>query len=383
MFSFIPKWPRAKKKTVCIKTAHIFRISIFQHPIIKIKERYLSLEAYGFTSADSGPHKYGFELDLFEAIDVSESQENVHLSGSKLIFVLKKSDATIWWPRLSAQPQKQDWIFVDDENWTSPPVDLHQESQREYRDIRVDYPGIDDRLHEVELGYRKMNPKSIYLFIYNLFQFIGYLFILTVLVISYYRDGFYDTVERTFQNVGNAMKFCQLLQYLEVMHPMFGYTKGSPLYPFLQVTGRNFVLFFMIDAEPRIQTKPVIFLLFICWSIVECVRYPYYVLSVIKFEISLVTWLRYTMWVPLYPLGAFLEGVVILRNIPFFEETKKFTVSMPNKWNYTFCMSTFMKYYLIFGLLPGIYFMMRYMSKVREKKLKTTKVRYDKKPKKK
>lgn len=335
------------------------------------------MEAYGFASADSAPNKYVFELDLFENINVSESQENVSLSGSQLTFVLKKTDTTIWWPRLTAQPQKQDWILVDKENWISPPADWPQNAHREYRDIHIDYPGIDDRVHEAELGYRKMNAKAIYLFIYNLFQFIGYLFIFIVLMISYYRDGFYDSVEKTFRNVGNAMKFCQLLQYLEFMHPMFGYTKGTPLYPFLQVTGRNFILFCMIDAENRIQTKPVIFLLFLCWSLIECVRYPYYVLSLIKLEIGFVTWLRYTLWIPLYPLGAFLEGIVILRNIPFFEETQKFTVAMPNKWNCTFCMCTFMKYYLVFGLMPGIFFMMKYMAKLRESKLKITRIRYN------
>lgn len=354
---------------------------IIQEPTIKIKDKYLSLDTYGFVSADSGPDKYGFGLDLFEAINVSEAEDSVHLSGSQLTFVLKKLDAK-YWPRLTAQPAKQDWIFVDEKNWTSPPADLHHGTQREYRDIRVDYPGIDDRVHEAELGYRKMNAKAIYLFIYNLFQFIGYLFIFLVLVISYYRDGFHDVVGKTFRTVGNAMKFCQLLQYLEVMHPIFGYTKGSPLYPFLQVTGRNFVLFCMIDAEVRIQTKPVILLLFLCWSIIECIRYPYYVLSLIKFEIAFVTWVRYSIWIFLYPIGAFLEGIVILRNIPFFEETQKFTVTMPNKWNYTFCMCTFMKYYLLFGLLPGIYFMMKHMANVREQKLKVTKVRYGMRPKK-
>lgn len=366
---------------VFIHISYVF--SIFQRPIIKIKEKYLSLEAYGFASTDSGPHKYGFELDLFEAIDVSESQENVHLSGSQLTFVLTKADVTNWWPRLTAQPQKQDWINVDEVHWISPPADTVYDTQKEYRDIRVDYPGVDDRINEAELGYRKMDAKAIYLFLYNLFQFIGYLFIFIVLGISYYRDGFNDSVEKAFRNVGNAMKFCQLLQYLEVMHPMFGYTKGSPLYPFLQVNGRNFILFCMVDAEVRIQTKPVILLLFLCWSIIECVRYPYYVLSLLKFEIGIVTWLRYTLWIPLYPIGAFLEGVVVLRNIPFFEETQKFTITMPNKWNCTFCMCTFMKYYLLLGLLPGIFFMMKYMAKVREKKLKTVKVRYNKKLKKK
>lgn len=77
---------------------------------------------------------------------------------------------------------------------------------------------------------------------------------------------------KTYETVGNAMKFCQLLQYLEVLHPLFGYTKGGALIPFFQVTGRNFVLFIMIEMEERMQTKPVIFYVFIVWSLVEIIR---------------------------------------------------------------------------------------------------------------
>lgn len=72
--------------------------------------------------------------------------------------------------------------------------------------------------------------------------------------------------------VGNAMKFIQLLQYLEVLHPMFGYTKGSALIPFMQVTGRNFVLFVMIEFEERMQSKPAVFYVFVIWSLIEIFR---------------------------------------------------------------------------------------------------------------
>lgn len=341
----------------------------------------MSLEAYGFASADSGPHKYGFELDLFEAVDVSESQENVHLSESKLIFELKKGDTRIWWPRLTAQPQKQDWILIDEDRWRSPPADFDADQHQEYRDIRVDYPGIDERVMAEEFGYRQMNGKAIYLFIYNLFQFIGYLFVLTVLVISWQRDGFDVAAKKAFRNVGNAVKFCQLMQYLEVMHPMFRYTGGSSLNAFLRVTERNFILFFMIDAEVRMQTKPLILLLLLCWSIGECIRYPYYVLAMVRCENGLMTWLRFTMWILLYPVDAILGGVVVLRNVPYFEETQKFTIVMPNKWNSAFCMCTLMKCYLLFGLLPALYFKMRSMQKARDEKLNVTVVRRDKKPK--
>lgn len=332
------------------------------------------MDAYGFASFNGEPQKHYFEINLFEEIDVDISTKSIILKDNKLNFVLAKSDPNIWWSRLTAQPQKQNWIHIDEELWIPQNTNGTTNNNSEYRDIRLDYPGIDKFVETEELGYRKSDPKTTYLIFYNLFQFIGFLYILIVIGIVWYRDDYEKTYKMVYQRTGNAMKFCQLLQYLEVMHPIFGYTKGSPIFPFLQVSGRNFVLFMIIDAEQRIQTKPVILCLFICWSLIEIIRYPYYISSLVKYEYSLLTWLRYTIWIPLYPLGAFCEGIVLLRNIPHFEETKRYSVAMPNKWNFTFCMPTFITVYLLIGLIPGIFFMMRYMAKMREKKLKTNRI---------
>ncbi|KAG8222180.1 hypothetical protein J437_LFUL001272 [Ladona fulva] len=144
-------------------------------------------------------------------------------------------------------------------------------------------------------------------------------------------------MEGTYEAVGSALKFCQLIQFLEVMHPLFGYTKGGVWTPLVQVGGRGIVLFCLIEMEPRMHTKPVIFYLFFIWSLVEIFRlklelkpvrsflgfpaklllpcwlmYPYYVTQVYNYEIGFLTWLRYTIWIPLYPLGFLCEGIVIL-----------------------------------------------------------------------
>lgn len=68
-------------------------------------------------------------------------------------------------------------------------------------------------------------------------------------------------------------------------------------------------------------------------------------------------------------MGTICEGIIILRNIPYFEETKRFTIELPNRWNFMFCMPTFMKIYLLILILPGIYLLMTHMSKARAKKL--------------
>lgn len=37
-------------------------------------------------------------------------------------------------------------------------------------------------------------------------------------------------------------------------------------------------------------------------------RYPFYMLACIDTEWKTLTWLRYTIWIPLYPLGVLAEG---------------------------------------------------------------------------
>jgi len=86
-------------------------------------------------------------------------------------------------------------------------------------------------------------------------------------------------------------------------------------------------------------------------------------------EVGLLTWLRYTIWIPLYPMGILCEGIIVLRNIPYIDETKRFTVEMPNQWNITFDMVLFLKIYLLLLILPGSYLVMSHMAKLRSKKL--------------
>lgn len=47
-----------------------------------------------------------------------------------------------------------------------------------------------------------------------------------------------------------------------------------------------------------------------------CFRYPYYMLKVWKYDWKFLTWLRYTMWIVLYPLGFICEGTVYALFIP-------------------------------------------------------------------
>jgi very-long-chain (3R)-3-hydroxyacyl-CoA dehydratase len=56
-----------------------------------------------------------------------------------------------------------------------------------------------------------------------------------------------DSMEGTYEAVGGAMKFCQLMQFLEIMHPLFGYTKGGVVTPLMQVTVNGSYMFQLLD----------------------------------------------------------------------------------------------------------------------------------------
>ena len=92
-------------------------------------------------------------------------------------------------------------------------------------------------------------------------------------------------------------------------------------------------------------------------------------LRVYDIDIGLLTWLRYTLWVPLYPAGFICEGVIALRDIPYFEETEKFSVLLPNSWNFSFYFPTMLRLYLLFGYFPILYTMMWHMYHLRCKRL--------------
>ncbi|KAL0271615.1 UNVERIFIED_CONTAM: hypothetical protein PYX00_008652 [Menopon gallinae] len=332
-----------------------------------VKNTNVSLEKDSLVfSADGkgarGQNKYSFTLNFFSTLDPEAS--TLKSLDRELEFNLKKID-TGFWPRLTKTPQKPAWLKIDFDKWKSEDPDIDEE---EGRNVMDDYPGLYDKLQKEERGYRIEDYKKVYLVFYNLFQFIGFVYVLTVIGIRYFRSGPLS-MEGTYENTGTVMKLCHLFMWLEVLHPIFGYTKNTVLAPLMQVFGRCTILFVMVEAEPRMQTKPVIFYLFIIWSLVEVVRYPYYIAQLNKIEIGFLTWLRYTIWIPLYPLGILCEGIIILRNIPYFEETMKFTVSLPNSWNFAFHFPTVMKTYLLLLFFPAMCMMMSHMYKDRVRKL--------------
>uniref|UniRef100_A0A672ZYC3 Very-long-chain (3R)-3-hydroxyacyl-CoA dehydratase n=1 Tax=Sphaeramia orbicularis TaxID=375764 RepID=A0A672ZYC3_9TELE len=156
--------------------------------------------------------------------------------------------------------------------------------------------------------------KKGYLFMYNLVQFLGFSWIfvnMTVRLFILGQDSFYDT----FHTTADMMYFCQMMAVLEVINPLLG---------------RNVILFVIFGSLEEMQNQPAVFFVFYLWSSIEIFRYPFYMLACIGTEWKLLTWLRYSLWIPLYPLGLYLKvTVAVIQSLPIFDETRRFSLPLP------------------------------------------------------
>lgn len=57
------------------------------------------------------------------------------------------------------------------------------------QDVMKDFPDLLDSLKQEEMGYKIESLRNVYLFCYNLFQFVMNLFIIGVMSVRWMRDG--------------------------------------------------------------------------------------------------------------------------------------------------------------------------------------------------
>jgi len=338
-------------------------------PEIVIEEEEVEFTAMG-RGSQGNQVKYHFVLEFF--LPVKRNASLIEATGREIRIKMKKKEAD-WWPRLLYDSKKLPWLKIDFDRIKS---ESESEDDKENNAtemspqdvLRTKYPEAYEKLQREEFGFVSESKRRMYLFCYNTMMFCGYLYAFLILTVKYSKDPD-EFIPKAYETVGHVFKFFQLMMILEILNPLFGYTKGSVYEATIQVTGRLLILFVLIDSEQRMQEKPVVFYLLMTYASVELVRYPYYLFRVYNMDIGFLTWLRYTVWVPLYPIGFICEGVIALRSIPYFEETEQFSVLLPNKWNVSFYLPNFIRCYLLFGFFPLLYTQMWHMYKLRCKRL--------------
>ncbi|EJW80065.1 hypothetical protein WUBG_09027 [Wuchereria bancrofti] len=161
---------------------------------------------------------------------------------------------------------------------------------------------------------------------------------------DFINDAYYNSF---WQSNANIIKIVTALQLIDVAHALVGYTKGNYRIGLIQHS------YTLLMAVQMCKVHRQLFILIFAYFSIEIFRYPYYAASCLKIEIPLLTWLRYNAWVLLYPVGLLLEGVTMYRSIPYYYQTGKYSIKLPNAtnigFNFSFTLSIFFLFVFPFG----------------------------------
>uniref|UniRef100_A0A8D0BR91 Very-long-chain (3R)-3-hydroxyacyl-CoA dehydratase n=1 Tax=Salvator merianae TaxID=96440 RepID=A0A8D0BR91_SALMN len=203
------------------------------------------------------------------------------------------------------------------------------------------------------------NVLNAYIFSYYLMQFCGHSWIFTNMIIRFLSFG-EDSFADTFYSIGLAMRLCQSLSILELLNIHLGIEENLFLPRLLQITERVIVLFVVIASQEEIQGKYVVWILFFLWSFLDVVRYTYYMLAVTGIYFKELTWLQYTLWIPLYPLSVLAQAFAIYVSLPHFETAGTYSIQLPFPFEIRLYFPYILKMYLVV-LFGGMYFIIQHL----------------------
>ncbi|KAJ7947703.1 Very-long-chain (3R)-3-hydroxyacyl-CoA dehydratase [Quillaja saponaria] len=146
-----------------------------------------------------------------------------------------------------------------------------------------------------------MPPLSrLYLLAYNSLQAIGW-------AVSLYRvlSNFVSTnsINGAYASAGGLIGLLQIVAFLEVIHGAVGMVPSGVLLPLMQWGGKTHFLLAVVLKVGEVQQLPSVFITFFAWSITEVIRYSHHAFNCIGSCPSWITYLRYTAFIVLYPIG--------------------------------------------------------------------------------
>ena len=153
-----------------------------------------------------------------------------------------------------------------------------------------------------------LSMKNLYLIFYNVFSLLCWYYI-WINFITFLIQGLDSDLLHFWNHFpGKTLRFIQTLAILEIIHSILKIVKSPVLTVFLQVISRIVVLFVYTSIEKNCYSHWSFMLMTGSWASIEIVRYFYYTLNLLplfsgKNMPYILFWLRYTLFIILYPTG--------------------------------------------------------------------------------
>ena len=283
-------------------------------------------------------------------------------------FLIRKRKNEIW-PRLTLNKLRRAWLKVNFEKSHWNEIEDEQEPFSKVKNeeldfyLRNDVSKIGDRTlfkrpellepAELEFDRRPMSKaefmRRFYLVLYNLFQLYGSVYLLTGLLLRYDASSSFQSACRDLQSTINFLCFIRLF---EIPHQLFSFVFRKDRTVWHTVLSRLFMFCVLIEFEPRLITKPVVFYLVALYATLDLINYVHYTLRILELDVYAFKWLKNTVWILIYPLIFLCEAVILLRSIPYYDETKTLTLELPNALNFSFAFLPVLRIYLFCVFAP-------------------------------
>lgn len=206
--------------------------------------------------------------------------------------------------------------------------------------------------------------QDVYIFLYNVVQGIGWAGVLVSTGMALSQGA---PLQAAFLIGAGPAWILQFAAALEIVHAAAGIVKSNPVSNFWQWLGRANALIVFAVQIPELQTQIWAVTMLLVWALGETIRYPWYAATLLEDCPDWLTWLRYTAFIPLYPLGVVAEMVLLYKGLPYVRERSIMSVSMPNTWNFAWDHALFVQIMLF--AYPYLWWQ-NYSSLLRQRKRK-------------
>lgn len=209
---------------------------------------------------------------------------------------------------------------------------------------------------------------KLYLALFNSISFAGWAYYAYELIRTWSIVHFSTTLPALsfvpLPQILNVLRLVQSLALFEILHVVIGFVPGSIIMTAIQVFSRLFIvwvpLFFVPIAAHPVGVAGFWFISF-AWTLTELIRYPFYALNLFNACPCILTWLRYTLFLILYPMGVLGEmGIVHGASLIYIGWPQPWMQWIPN---------------ILISVYPvGLFFLYSYMLRQRSKILSCTTV---------
>ncbi|KAK8933034.1 hypothetical protein H634G_07275 [Metarhizium anisopliae BRIP 53293] len=199
--------------------------------------------------------------------------------------------------------------------------------------------------------------KDAYLILYNFASAVAWSVVLgRTLAVLYLRGPV-----AVYAVVGEWTKWTQTVAIMEILHSLLGVVRAPVSTTVMQVFSRLLLVWPVVNTWPFLALSPFYTSMLVAWSVTEVVRYSYFALSLAGALPSFLTWLRYSMFYILYPMGITSECMLVYAATGPAAERSSF--------------APWALYAILAIYVPGSYVLFTHMMKQRSKVLRSSKTK--------